>query len=253
MGLDIPALRVLRETIRTYQECESYSDHGRATVFSYETGRNPRRELTFKTAFRRPDRLRFDVHAVADEDDFPAMALGARADDAVVCWRGAGFETWLDAEPAPVESMTLESVLAEVSDLPTAAAGYVAHLLLRNSADFAKEHRVRYHGVRSLETSKCHKVTIPTGTAGDRSNALTLWIDVESHLIRRLLEVHRTAQGRQLARPTQTILRFEPALDRGLDDELFRYDPPLPRSPQRRREPGGETPSSPDAPGAGGA
>ncbi|MFT5052054.1 MAG: hypothetical protein ACI8QZ_003486 [Chlamydiales bacterium] len=231
MGLDIPALRILRETIRIYQDCQTYSDQGQATVFSSEPGQRGRRELRFATAFRRPSRLRFDVRPApliesADGEPplySPPSESGASREDAVVCWDGEAVETWMADEPVPVESLTIESILAEVSDLPTAAAGYVAHLLLCKPEDLAQERRARYHGTRSIEEGECHKLTIPAAAG---RTALTLWLDVESHLIRRLLEVHRPVAAHSGARPVQTILRFQPQLDGGVRDELFDYQPP---------------------------
>jgi len=131
----------------------------------------------------------------------------------------------MDNEPTPVESLTIESILAEVSDLPTAAAGYVAHLLLSQTGDLAQERRARYHGTREIDEGECHKLTIPAAAG---RTALTLWIDVESYLIRRLLEVHRPIAARPSERPVQTILRFAPELDGRVGDELFDYQPPTP-------------------------
>lgn len=235
MGLDIPALRILRETIRIYQDCQTYSDQGQVTVFSSDPGSQSRRQLRFATAFRRPNRLRFDVRGVPEAADgassgtlepsapYESQAPQRGHQDAVVCWDGEAVETWMADQPVPVESLTIESILAEVSDLPTAAAGYVAHLLLCDPEDLAQERRARYHGTRKIDEGECHKLTIPAAAG---RTALTLWIDVDSHLIRRLLEVHRPVASCPTARPVQTILRFEPELDKSVRDELFDYQPP---------------------------
>lgn len=208
MGLDVDALRVLRETMRVYGDCRTYVDRGRVTVYAYDSrhaGRPTR--SSFATVFRRPDRLRFDVREIE--------ALAPCREEAVVCWDGRRALTWRPIFERPLASPHLERAVAEAAGLPAGGASYVLHLLLGRPWRHAPEHRARWLGRRALGDDECDKLQLGGRTC---ERCYTLWIDVRTHLVRRILEVAARSRGEE---PTQRVFRLEPRVDASVDERLF--------------------------------
>jgi outer membrane lipoprotein-sorting protein len=204
-----------------YAALKTYADTG--TVL-YEFGASSQERHSFTTAFgREPRRFYFDFHK--------------QSGDRYVIWGDTdAFHTWWKTTggrqdyPNPNNAGALllagPTTMGATSKIPT-----LLYAKAQLPGDFTN---ISDLSVGSAETVDGHQSQRVVGTASDvygtgnhvNERKLTLWIDTESLLIRKVLEEWKPLPG-QVSRRTTTI---QPVANPALDDSRFRFVPPSSKS-----------------------
>lgn len=220
---------VLQDTIAYYATLSAYSDTG--TVAQEGSGMIDRARFT--TYFRRPTRdLYFDYQSL-NRDYVNLKTTADLSMYRTVAWMEKGNLQLFDfklklhknvgtsGQTAALQSATYDtngtsilipSLLYSQSRLPSS-------ILQLEEANVA--------GIENIDGCRCHKLV---GTAaayypsGQRTSvrAVTLWIDAETKLVRRVFEDTPGEKG-SISRVT---IRIEPRANPEIDDAKFRFTPP---------------------------
>lgn len=201
-----------------YAALHSYVDTG--TVL-YEFGVSSQERHSFTTAFsREPRRFYFDFKKAGG--------------DRYVIWGDTdAFHTWWKATdvaqdyPNPNNAGALSlagpSTVGAASKIPT-----LLYAKAQLPGDFANVKDVSVAGTETADGHPCQRIVGTAyevyGATGRQVNErkLTMWIDAESLLIRRVIEDWKPLPG-QVSRRTTT---FQPVANPPLDDSRFRFVPP---------------------------
>jgi outer membrane lipoprotein-sorting protein len=211
---------VLSRTRAAYAALTTYADTGTVDA---EFGTAPsmgRERHSFRTLYRAPRGLLFDFTKANNADRF-------------VLWSDdEAFRTWWKATNATSNYPKGQGLSAFVSgSVPTAGALIaITPWLFQKSgltgtltelADIADA------GTETIGGRPCHKLVGSAqsiyGATGHVTNSrrVTLWIDTETLLVRRIFE--DASEGKVVSRKTYT---FEPTANPRLDDAQFKFAPP---------------------------
>lgn len=221
---------VLKDSIAYYATLASYADTG--TVTQEVPGMVDTAKFT--TYFRRPTRdLLFDYQAVGRK----YVNLGATSDFSAfrtVMWMVKGnmqtfdFRTQTHEE---IDSTAQKSALSNASYGTNTASIVIPSLLYpqtRLPSSVLQLESAELTGAEDVSGHRCHKVT---GVAaayypnGRRTSVrpVTVWIDAETKLIRRVLEDTPKGSSSSL----RLTLNFEPRANPVLEDAKFQFAPPV--------------------------
>jgi hypothetical protein len=236
VGLNLPnygdpvAGQIINRMARVYANCKSYRDSGVATTVStMKKGDDHNftytRECLFTTAFVRSDRFRFEYKEKLK------LLPGMKQDRRIIWsnWKGVkpwwnfwsnGYEiqTWWDVRPGIEKPNRFDNALAGVP------AADIPYLLLRSEVQFPRlmgitEAKLAEDG--RLDGAECFRVE---GKYGGNWTRITLWIDKESYLVRRIDERHEQSSQVNSFRVTTT---YDPIIDEEIADKLLEFDPPV--------------------------
>jgi hypothetical protein len=211
---------VLSRSIAAYRALKSYADT--ATIL-HETG-SPASPTTarhtFKTYFRVPRHYLYDF-----------LEDKASGGERYVIWGDEqAFRTWWSTSGVETEYGIGKGISAFLS---SDGARIVASILFPQAAmpsPITELGETTDEGIEQMNGRKCHKVVgiakSVYGATGHETNIrrVTLWIDAETMLIRRVFEdTPRGVMRGSIARRTVT---FEPHANPVLDDRVFRFVAP---------------------------
>jgi outer membrane lipoprotein-sorting protein len=187
-----------------YAACSTYRDTGSVTS-RVEDG--PILRGTLRTAFRRPDRLRFAYLQ-------PVLFV---SNGWVVWCDGRDVRRWSSMMGTSTPE-SLQLALAEAAGVTGGAAQLVPKLLLGEAAGGSL--LTVLEDVQRLEDSavggqRCHVVT---GHFAD--GTVTLWIDQETNLLRRAQILAELDDGT----PASTTMDLEPSIDEEIGDDELAFD-----------------------------
>jgi len=208
-----------------YASLKSYEDTGTVDA-EYGLAKAPAHDHhTFTTAYLAPRRYFFDFRKSGNADRFviwsddQAFHTWWKATGAVTDYpKGTGTNAFLMADPTTAGSAM------KIPELIFGQAGLQG--TLAHAADLVAE------GTDVVGGRTCQRLV---GTARDVYGAtgrevnvrtLTVWIDPETLLIRRIAEVPKDLPPGQVSR---TVTTFEPHANPTLDPNRFRFTPPPPR------------------------
>lgn len=227
-----------------YATCATYRDSGKSITRFVTDNRRPYSSIKpFATAFIRPDRFRFEYrsrHGDA-EDDW----------DRYIIWSdGRTVSTWWDVRPGVERQESLSLAVAAATGVSGGTAHTVSSLLFANQ-DYGRR-LTDLVEVRSLEDEhldggSCYRLKgqfEPTPLSPEEEqerrerhmritgrppehgeeSPLTLWIDRESLLLRRLEEGSRFDTFR-----TEKVTYYDSQTDVSIDEQ-FEFDPPAQQS-----------------------
>jgi hypothetical protein len=204
-----------------YGALHTYADTG--TVL-YEYGASSQDRHTFTTAFgREPRRFYFDFNK--------------QGGDRYVVWGDSdGFHTWWKAtgvtqdypNPNNAGALTLAgpTTVGAASKIPT-----LLYAKAQLPGDFSNIKDLSVGGTETIDGRQCQRMVGKSydvyGGTGNTVNerAMTMWIDAESLMIRKVLEAWKPLPG-QINRKTTTL---HPVANPALDDSRFRFVPPTGR------------------------
>jgi hypothetical protein len=174
---------IFERVARTYASCRSYQDEGAVvtTIISElvapwgrRTSRKP-----FRTAFVRPDRLRFEFSEEAEGPESEWKRYVVWAD-------GKDIRSWWTVRPRIEHHETLLHALAGPTGVSNGSAGAVPSLLLSapyGRLVFPPAQSPRLVGREPMKGSDCYR--LEADTAG---HAAQLWIDTAQFVIRQMRE-----------------------------------------------------------------
>ncbi len=192
------AVDLLVRVNEVYRNCASYRDTGTAGTIFFEKGKESfRSKLTFTTAFRRPDRFRFEYKADMLENMpggggllMKAMGLFVNREDRYIVHSDAsGVRTWWSInKPKEQKEESLDMALAGATGVSKGTAHNIPALLFPwgvtgRKVTFLKEPVLLEDAVQ--DGFPCHRISEGKPEAGAGT---VLWIDKASLLIRRIDE-----------------------------------------------------------------
>jgi hypothetical protein len=217
---DPAARRILDQTIKAYANCKSYRDTGVATdVLHKNSGSTRTMERSFATAFVRPDQFRFEFD---DRDSVIQDPAGDRFSRYIIWSRGKEVQTWWDVKPGIEKPESLDFALGAAFGVSGGTSSTIAALLLPDQIHGGKLQLIKIpRGFKlgedgHLGAHACHRIV---GTWGKLP--MTVWIDKQSYLVRRIDTQMQTKDARVEATTT-----YDPMIDADLADDLLKFDPP---------------------------
>ncbi len=208
---------ILQKTRDTYAQVKSYADAGTVAV---EYGASSEDKHSFSTAFNRsPRRLLLDFHKQGGD----RYVIWADADAFHTWWKSTGqLMDYPNPNNLPAISMSGQSTAQVGLKIPTLLYGKAFGSAMLNIADPVLD------GTEEVGGHPCNRIT---GRASDVYAAtgkevnirkVTLWIDTESVLIRKMTEEFKALPGQR----NRTITSFEPRVNPTLEDAKFAFTPP---------------------------
>jgi outer membrane lipoprotein-sorting protein len=212
---------IWQQTRAMYAALNSYADTG---VVLYEYAASSQDRHTFTTSFSRaPRHFYFDFKK-------------AGGDRYVIWGDPEAFHTWWQTTGVQDDYPNPNNIGAfSTAGHHTLGAAMKIPLLLYFKAPlqgaFTNFTDPELDGTEEVGGHRCHRLIGSTRdvytATGNEVNVrkLTVWIDTESLLIRKVLEQWKALPG-QISRATTT---FEPQANPALDDSRFRFTPPAPQ------------------------
>ncbi len=225
-GAPAPRLRaaddILQQMRAMYAGLRSYADTG-SVLYEYGTGSKDRH--TFSTLITRtPRRFYFDFHKEG-------------GDRGVIWGDPDAFHTWWKTTGQVFDYPNPDNLGAfSTASYTTYGAATKVPLLWYSKAPlqgpFTNFTDGEVEGTELVGGHKCHRIvgiTRDVYSATQRevnARRLTVWIDVESLLIRKVFEKPRTSLPGHIDGTTTT---YEPQANPALDDSRLRFTPPVPK------------------------
>lgn len=207
---------ILQKTRITYQELKSYADSG-TVVNEYGTSSEDRH--TFSTEFiRTPRHFLLDFHK--------------QGGDHFVIWGDPdAFHTWWKATAQQSDYPNPNNIAAiTLSSQSTAGSALKVPTLLYGKSPLAAAmlniKSPALDGMEDVSGRHCHKITGQESdvyaATGHEVNlrSVTVWIDAESSLVRKIVEEWKPLPGQR----NRMITTFEPQANPALDDAKFSFN-----------------------------
>lgn len=224
---------VLKNTIKYYSTLSSYSDTGTVRIETAGTVDDSK----FTTYFRRSTRdLFFDFQALTSLTKSTKYSIDLSSYRMVI-WMFKGEMQTYDRHSDAHESINPDGA-GQVRALQS--ANYVSHgtsilvpsLIYSQSRLPSTIHQIEeaeLAGTEDVEGRRCHKITGVAAEfypSGQRTNvrAVTVWIDVQTQLIRRVFE--DTPKSMPAGGVLRSTITFQPQANPALDDAKFQFTVP---------------------------
>lgn len=209
---DAAARDLLAAMAKTYAECTSYRDSG--TVIDTWVGRDQTSTVAFKTTFVRGGSFRFEH--VSPEHDGVGKPYIVWTDGKVV-------RTWWPLKPPHVrEESSLEMGIAGATGISMGAALMIPRLLFPDAIRAWALTDVidpKVEGEEAIDDKPCVKIAGADGRGGQR----TIWLDKQSHLVRKLFVSHPFPDRGYTGETTTT---YQPELNPAIDPAELEFNPP---------------------------
>jgi outer membrane lipoprotein-sorting protein len=208
---------ILQKARDAYAQMQSYSDTG---VIRYEYGASSQDQHTFSTAFiRKPRHFLLQFHKQGGDE----YVIWSDADAFHTWWKTTGQQTdYPNPNNTPAISMSGQNTSGTALKIPTVLYGKAFGAAMLNIADPVLD------GTEDVGGHRCHRIT---GRASDVYSAtgkevnirkVTVWIDTDSFLIRKMVEESKPLPGQR----NRTTTSYEPRANPTLEDASFRFMPP---------------------------
>jgi len=158
----------------------------------------------------RPDRFRFEIK---DEDD----------ERSLIFVNGQDLRTWWDVEPGIQEPESLEIAMSQAIGLSGADVGRIPGMLMPQRLGSWVD--LDLIDPRQIEDGKLQNVECFRLEYSFRDEQVTLWIDKQSCLVRRIDERIKADEVR-----IERTTTFDPTIDGKITDQMLEFDPPAPRA-----------------------
>lgn len=176
---DMTANDVLKAMAKAYRKATTYQDVGTLALRFEQNGQKVDQKIDFSVAFERPNKLRLDAYNISMRNDGKKVRGFVRHENV------AGQVLELDApETLSVQNSIVDETMLQILQSGEGAAPPSLLLLLADNGDeIIKEGASApvLLPAKKYEDFKCHRVRLDT-----EQGSLTLWIDDESFLLRRL-------------------------------------------------------------------
>ncbi len=211
------AENILQKTRDTYAQMKSYADNG---VVVNEYGASSEDKHTFSTAFNRsPRHFLLDFHKQGGD----RYVVWADPDAFHTWWKTTGQQAdYPNPNNAPAISLSDLNSKGTALKIPTLLYGKAFRAAMLNIAD------PELDGTEEIGGRRCHRVvgrlSDVYAATGKEVNIrkVTVWIDSDSFLIRKMIEESKAVPGQR----NRTITTYEPRVNPALDDSQFKFTPP---------------------------
>jgi len=199
------AKQVLQQMSKTYANCKTYRDSGVVTtLFVQETG-NRTVEKPFNTAFVRPDQFRFEYM-----DD----------NSRYIIWsKGKDVQTWWDVTPGVQKPESLQLAVGGATGVSSGSAARIPAMLMPDTMNGWGG--IHISDAKRIEDGKLDNAECFRLEGKCFADAITLWIDKKSYLVRRIDEQTKFDTFR-----TEATTTYEPVIDGEITDKILEFDPP---------------------------
>lgn len=226
-GGDEAALTPVQITLameKAYAGCSSYRDSGVVKTVSVTDGGRFGGEQPFRTAFVRPGRLRFE---------FTDRGLGERSSRLVVWVSDGDVLTWWDPKPGVRQAASLQEALGAAAGLSGGVSDRVPGLLLPREVgagsrlvsperlDDAQDQGVLCFRIKGKSRETPYSVTMGAQVLTIRDEAVTLWIERATFLLRKVEE----ARTYDTYRSTRTVT-YTPEINVEIPPAELTFTPP---------------------------
>jgi outer membrane lipoprotein-sorting protein len=205
----LTAEQILQRVASTYAKCRSYQDSGLVETIFIETDREWTEKISFKTAFVRPDRFRFEYAESKCEEQ-----------NKYIIWQdGDEVLTWWDISPGIKEPPSLGMAIAGATGVSYGSANTIPALFLpKEICGYAV---VDLAGAKRIDDATCEKDECFRIEGDWFGSPTTIWIDKATYLIRRIDSSHQFEDFR-----TSDTTTYEPEINVDIPDELLEFNPP---------------------------
>lgn len=205
----LTAEAILRQMRQTYASCNTYQDSGVVNVtYNQNSVITSRDEISFLTAFVRPDRFRFEY-----KDLVPDL------EPRYIIW-GDGSEvlSWWDINPGIRTEDSLSIAIAGATGVSEGSAATIPSLLISDQVglyfDITESQRLDDDSVNGFN---CYRIYGMSG--GD---PITLWIDTKTFLIQRIKSLHTSSPNYSY----EIMTTYTPLADGDVTDAMLAFNPP---------------------------
>ena len=215
---------IMLKMARAYRTCRSYRDTGEVrTTLLIKDGRAGN-DRPFRTAFVRPDRLRFQ---------FTETGLGERSTAYIVWTEGTEVHSWWDGQPGVRNAGTLQAALGVAAAPSGGSSTRVPGLLLPRSIgegpiviaaeriQDGSDRGVSCYRIRGKSQRTPYTLTMGTQTLTVQDESITLWIDRATLLLRKV-EDRKTFETYD----SESITTYTPAFDVEIPAADLTFTPP---------------------------
>jgi len=208
---------ILQKARDTYGQLKSYADTG--SVMN-EYGSSSVDKHSFSTAFSRsPRHFLLDFHKQGGDQ----YVIWADPDAFHTWWKTTGQQIdYPNPNNVPAIGMSGQNTAQAALKIPTLLWGKTFSSAMLNIAD------AQLDGAEAIGGRHCHRIS---GRASDTYTAthkevnirkVTLWIDADSFLVRKMTEEFKALPGQR----SRMITTYEPQANATLDDASFRFTAP---------------------------
>ncbi|OYW01307.1 MAG: hypothetical protein B7X11_04125 [Acidobacteria bacterium 37-65-4] len=222
-----PAKEILARTAQVYAECASYRDTG-SVVTTFHTGDGTStRELSFSTAFVRPDRFHFEYAEEGSSTGAPEYVI----------WRHGGeVRSWWDLRPGVKKEDSLNMALAAATGVSAGSAHTVPSLLMPKEVEGRRLSDLTdavHKADEPVEGHACFvvegKIPPPPPKVAEKRKlprpypilSWTVWIDEATYVVRKVEMTLPTSRGDAVE-----VTTYEPALNAAVPDSALVFNPP---------------------------
>lgn len=208
---------ILQKTRDAYAQMKSYADTG---VVLYEYGTSSEDKHTFSTAFNRaPRHVLLDFHKQGGD----RYVIWADPDAFHTWWKTTGQQSdYPNPNNTPAISLSEPQTSGIAVKIPTLFYGKAFESAMLKITDPALD------GTEEVGGHRCNRIA---GRASDvyaasgkevNIRVVTVWIDSESFLVRKMIEEFSALPGQR----NRMITSYEPQANPTLDDSRFKFTPP---------------------------
>jgi outer membrane lipoprotein-sorting protein len=207
---ELTPAQIFDRVARIYESCKSYRDSGAVkTVYTSAEGPGHTQEQSFKTAFVRPDRFRFEF-----TEESP------RGQKRYIVWTdGDEAATWWDIRPGIEREESLGMALAGATGVSSGSAHTIPRLLLPDEVGGRALAELRQ--AERIENGQMYGRTCFRIRGSVLSQSETIWIDRETFLVLRIDEQVDLRGSR-----AETTTTYEPAMNVEISPEMLEFNAP---------------------------
>ncbi len=207
-----PVRKILDQMSSVYANCQSYQDSGVVNTRIIKESGNHSSERPFTTAYVRPERFRYEFKSM------PAGGLGNRR---FIIWSdGKDVQLWWDVRPGIEKPASLALALGGANGVSGGSSIMIPAFLLTRQKMLTVAAAItdaKLEADDRLEGIECFRIT---GKYGD--HPMTLWIDKQCYLIRRIDE--RSLVEDFLVKQTTT---YTPIINGVVPEQMLEFNPPV--------------------------
>lgn len=206
----ISASDLVERVLKTYKECKSYRDSAVEVTKVSHTDGELTKQNSFTTAFVRPDRFRFEYQDKLDEEYTICHII----------WRhGSLVRTWWDVDSVVQKPESLDTALTTALGKSGRAAQMIPALLM--PAETTVLSLASVTGLKRIDDAKIGKTDCFLIEGNFIATPITIWIDKESYLVRRIV---RTFSVEELK--TEVTTTYEPIVDEEIAESKLEINHP---------------------------
>ncbi len=221
-GAPLDAVSILMKVKKAYQSCRSYRDRGEVRTRGFVEGGSFASSVRFATAFVRPGSFRFE---------FTATGFGEREERWVMVWDGQqvlALTPAAEVRVSPTLAEALDSAFAITAGASRRVPGMLLPRVVGSGVLLVSPERIEdeleggrwCYKVRGQSRATPYERSSGSVTVRVEEERVTLWIDRESWLLRKVEEEAKLSTYRSV-----TTTTYAPELDVDIPPEELTLPP----------------------------